>query len=91
MLFVHAPSLYQTLSEGIYDLMRFHAKYVSTSEPGDYCQVSFDTEDPVENSTDPRGQDRPYLIIQRQFETLDGGNAMLRHMTTAMSVTSTSD
>ncbi len=53
--------------------MRFHAKYVSASEAGDYYQVSFDTEDPGEDSTDPRGPDRPYLIIQRQFETLDGG------------------
>ena len=71
--------------------MRFHAKYVSASETGDYYQVSFDTEDPGEDSTDPRGSDRPYLIIQRQFETLDGGHATSRHMTTAMSVTSTSD
>jgi hypothetical protein len=62
-----------TASEGTSDLMRFHAKYVSASEAGDYYQVSFDTEDPGEDSTDPRGPDRPYLIIQRQFETLDGG------------------
>lgn len=66
-------SLHQSLLEGTSDLMRFHAKYVSASEAGDYYQVSFDTEDPGEDSTDPRGPDRPYLIIQRQFETLDGG------------------
>jgi hypothetical protein len=53
--------------------MRFHAKYVSASKAGDYYQVSFDTEDPGEDSTDPRGPDRPYLMIQRQFETLDDG------------------
>jgi hypothetical protein len=53
--------------------MRFHAKYVSASEAGDYYEVSFDTEDPGEDSTDPRGPDRPYLIIQRQFEAPDGG------------------
>jgi hypothetical protein len=52
--------------------MRFHAKYVSASEAGDYYQVSFDTEDPGKDSTDPRGPDTPYLIIQRQFETLGG-------------------
>jgi hypothetical protein len=52
--------------------MQFHAKYVSASEAGDYYQVSFDTENPGEDSTDPHGPDRPYLIIQRQFETLDG-------------------
>ena len=38
-------SLHQSLSEGTSDLMRFHAKYVSASEAGDYYQVSFDTED----------------------------------------------
>jgi hypothetical protein len=53
--------------------MRFHARYVSASEAGDYYQVSFDTEDPGKDTTDPRGPDRPYLIIQRQFETLDDG------------------
>src|SRR5258707_5116498 len=58
---------------GTSSLMRFHAKYVSVSEAGDYYQVSFDTEDPGEDSTDPPGPDRPYLIIQRQFETPDGG------------------
>ena len=66
-------SLHQSLSEGTSDLMRFHAKYVSASEAGDYYQVSFDTEDPGEDGIDPPGPDRPYLIIQRQFETLDGG------------------
>jgi hypothetical protein len=53
--------------------MRFHAKYVSAAEAGDYYQVSFDAEDPGEESTDSRGPDGPYLIIQRQFETPDGG------------------
>jgi len=82
-------SLHRSLSEGTPSLMRFHAKYVSASEAGDYYQISFDTEDPGEDSTDPRGPDRPYLIIQRQFERLDDGRP--RHMTTAMLVTSTSD
>ena len=64
---------HRSFSEGTPSLMRFHAKYVSASEAGDYYEVSFDTEDPGEDSTDPRGPDRPYLIIQRQFETPDGG------------------
>ena len=51
----------------------FTQNTVSASEAGDYYEVSFDTEDPAEDSTDPCGPDRPYLIIQRQFETLDGG------------------
>jgi len=41
--------------------MRFHANYVSTSVSGDYYQAMFAEED----ADDP---DRPYLIIQRQFE-----------------------
>ncbi len=54
-------------------LMRFHAKYVSATEAGDYYQVSFETEDPADDATDSPGLDSPYLIIQRQFETPDGG------------------
>ena len=54
-------------------LMRFHAKYVSAAEAGDYYQVSFETEDPGDDATNPPGLDSPYLIIQRQFETPDGG------------------
>jgi len=53
--------------------MRFHAKYVSAAEAGDYHQVSFDTEDPGDDVTDPPNLDSPYLIIQRQFETMDAG------------------
>jgi hypothetical protein len=54
-------------------LMRFHAKYVSAAEAGDYYQVSFETEDPGDDTTAPPGLDSPYLIIQRQFETPHGG------------------
>lgn len=54
-------------------LMRFHAKYVSAAEAGDYYRVSFETEDPGDDATDPPVLDGPYLIIQRQFETPDGG------------------
>ncbi len=57
--------------------MQFHAKYVSASEDGDYCQISFDTEPPEDDNLDPRGPDRPYLIIQRQFESPDGGRCYL--------------
>jgi len=54
-------------------LMRFHAKYVSAAEAGEYYQVSFETEDPGDGATAPPGLDGPYLLIQRQFETPDGG------------------
>ena len=53
--------------------MQFHAKYVSAAEAGDYYQVSFETEDPGNDAPDPPEPDSPYLIIQRQFETPDGG------------------
>jgi hypothetical protein len=53
--------------------MRFHAKYVTAAEAGDYYQVSFEAEDPGDDTTDPPRLDSPYLIIQRQFETADGG------------------
>jgi len=53
--------------------MRFHAKYVSADEAGDYYQLSFETEDPGDDAADPPGLDNPYLIVQRQFETPDGG------------------
>jgi hypothetical protein len=58
--------------------MRFHAKYVSAAEAGDYYQVSFETEDPGDDATDPPGLDGPYLIIQRQFETPDGGRCYVQ-------------
>jgi hypothetical protein len=60
--------------------MRFHAKYVFAAESGDYYQVSFETEDPGDDATDPPGPDSPYLIIQRQFEMPDGGRCYVeRH------------
>jgi hypothetical protein len=43
--------------------MRFDAKYVSAGEAGDYYQLSFDAQDPGEDSTEPRGPDGLYLII----------------------------
>src|ERR1700693_1514524 len=56
-------------------LMRFHAKYVSAAKAGDYYQVSFETEDPGDDATNPPGLDSPYLMIQRQLETPDGGSS----------------
>ena len=53
--------------------MQFHAKYVSAAEAGDYYQVSFETEDPGDDPPDPPELDSPYLVIQRQFGTPDGG------------------
>src|ERR1700730_13300280 len=51
--------------------MRFHANHVSSSISGDYYQVMFEAE---EDTNDP---DSPYLLIQRQFETLDDGRCYI--------------
>jgi hypothetical protein len=68
---IATPTASRSLSEGTPSLMRFHAKYVSSIEAGDYYPVSFDTDDPGKDSNHPRGPDGPYPVIQRQFETLD--------------------
>jgi hypothetical protein len=47
--------------------VHFHANHVSVSADGDYYQVMFEA---TKDAIDP---ERPYLIIQRQFEDPDGG------------------
>ena len=51
--------------------MRFHANHASSSVSGDYYQVMFEAE---EHTNDP---DSPYLLIQQQFETSDGGRCYI--------------
>jgi len=51
--------------------MRFHANHVSSSVSGDYYQAMFEAE---EDTNDPNS---PYLLIQRQFETSDGGRCYI--------------
>ncbi len=48
--------------------MRFHANHVSTSIAGDYCQALFAA------GQDADASDSPYLLLQPQFETPDGGD-----------------
>ena len=50
--------------------MKLHARYVSASEAGDYYQVLFEERDPDVEQDAPEGK---YFLIQRQFETPDGG------------------
>jgi hypothetical protein len=47
--------------------MRFHANHITTSIAGDYYQAMFAAEEDVGDS------DSPYLVLQPQFETPDGG------------------
>jgi hypothetical protein len=51
--------------------MWFHANYVSSSVSGDYYQAMFEAE---EDTNDPNS---PYLLIQRQFETSNGGRCYI--------------
>ena len=51
--------------------MQFHANHVSTSVSGDYYQAVFEAS---EDTSDPAS---PYLLIQRQFESPDGGRCSL--------------
>jgi hypothetical protein len=51
--------------------VHFHAKYVTASANGDYYQVLFESK---KDTCDP---DYPYFLIQRQFETPDGGRCYL--------------
>jgi hypothetical protein len=55
--------------------MRFHAKYVSAAEAGDYYQVSFESEDPGSDATHWPGFDSPYLIIQGNSRHQMAGDA----------------
>jgi hypothetical protein len=56
--------------------VKLHASYVSVHDFGGlHFQVSFDTEDPNAEDADfdPSALERPYLLIQRQFEDEDDG------------------
>jgi len=52
--------------------MRFHANHVSTSVAGDYYQAMF-----TARADDDDDDDGPYLLIQRQFESDDGGRCYI--------------
>jgi hypothetical protein len=54
--------------------VRLHANHVSVGEAGgEYFQVSFHSDAPTGNNLDLSGADKPYLLVQRQFEDDDGG------------------
>jgi hypothetical protein len=50
--------------------MKIYADYVSVSQSGDYYQVMFEQKDP---DGEEDGMDAKYILIQRQFESPDGG------------------
>jgi hypothetical protein len=54
--------------------LRLHANHVSVGKSGDeYFQISFDSDASSDDDFDLSGSDRPYLVIQRQFEDDDSG------------------
>lgn len=57
--------------------MRFHAQDVSASAAGDYFQLSFSPRQSDEGVSDLYEEPGPYLLVQRQFETPDGGRCYI--------------
>lgn len=54
--------------------MKLAAKRVSAVVSGDYYQANFDSDDRDDEwMGDPSDQPAPYLLVQRQFESFDGG------------------
>jgi hypothetical protein len=57
--------------------MQLAAKRVSTVVSGDYYQAVFDSEDRDDKQVDPFDQLEPYVLVQRQFESFDGGKCYI--------------
>jgi hypothetical protein len=57
--------------------MQFVARKVSVSFSGDYYQATFDSEDRHDDWADSLDQPEPYVLVQRQFEFLEGGRCYI--------------
>lgn len=57
--------------------MQFHAPSVSISAEGDYFQLFLGPSALEEDETDQYEVKGPYLLVQRQFETPDGGRCYI--------------
>ncbi|MBI3712230.1 MAG: hypothetical protein HY253_04595 [Burkholderiales bacterium] len=53
--------------------MKLNAKRISATASGDYYQILLDSEDDDDTQASPFGQPAPYLLIQSQCESPDGG------------------
>jgi hypothetical protein len=53
--------------------MQLAAKRVSTVMSGDYYQALFDSEGRDDEQVDPVDHPEQYILMQRQFESFDGG------------------
>ncbi len=57
--------------------MKLAAKKVSAVVSGDYYQALFDTDERDDEQVDPFDQPEPYVLVQRQFESFDGGKCYI--------------
>ena len=57
--------------------MQLAAKRVSAVVSGDYFQAHFDSDDRDGEQVGPYEEPKPYVLIQRQFESFDGGKCYI--------------
>lgn len=57
--------------------MQLAAKRVSAVVSGDYNQALFDSDDRDGEQFDPFEEGEPYVLVQRQFESFDGGKCYI--------------
>ena len=57
--------------------MQLAAKRVSAIVSGDYYQAHFDSDDRDGEQVDPYEEPEPYVLIQRQFESFNGGKCYI--------------
>ena len=57
--------------------MKLAANRVSAVVSGDYYQAHFDSDDRDGAQVDPYEEPEPYVMIQRQFESFDGGKCYI--------------
>lgn len=57
--------------------MQLAAKKVSAVVSGDYYQALFDSDDRDGEKVDPFDLPEPYVLVQRQFESFDGGKCYI--------------
>jgi hypothetical protein len=57
--------------------MKIDVKRVSTVATGDYYQALFESNDQDDEQADPFDPPAPYVLVQRQFESFDGGKCYI--------------
>lgn len=57
--------------------MKLNAKRISAAASGDYYQILLDSEEDDDTQISPFNQPAPYLMVQCQFESADGGKCYI--------------